>query len=74
MIVLKNIRKTTDSISADYYPEGKSPKGFMRVSLADGAVMEHQNACSISAPHVLYELRRLANRESLPTEKTILWY
>lgn len=74
MIVLKNIQKTADSISADYYPEGKMPKGFMRISLVDGTVMEHKNACSISATHVLYELRRLAKLESPPDEKTVLWY
>ena len=27
MVILKNIKKTSDTISADYYPEGKKPKG-----------------------------------------------
>lgn len=74
MTVLKNIRKTADSISADYYPEGKDPKGFMKIRLSDGEIMEHENVCSISAPHVLYELRRLAKRDNPPIEKTVLWY
>lgn len=74
MVILKNIQKTKDSISADYYPEGKGPKGFMKIRLSDGEVMEHENVCSVSAPHVLYELRRLVERDSLPTEKTVLWY
>ena len=74
MIVLKNIQKTADSISADYYPEGREPKGFMKISLLDGTVMEHKNICSFSAPHVLYELRRLIKRDNLPAEKTVLWY
>ena len=30
MVILKNIKKTNNMISADYYPEGKEPKGFMR--------------------------------------------
>ena len=28
MVILKNIKKTNNMISADYYPEGKGPKGF----------------------------------------------
>lgn len=74
MTVLKNIQKTVDSISADYYPEGKGPKGFMKIQLSDGKIMEHKNVCSISAPHVLYELRRLAKIDDPPVEKTIIWY
>ena len=31
MVILKNIKKTNNMISADYYPEGKEPKGFMRI-------------------------------------------
>ena len=30
MVVLKNIQKVGNSISADYYPEGADLKGFMR--------------------------------------------
>ncbi len=74
MVVLKNIRKTSDSISADYYPEGKEPSGFMKMQILDGEVVEHENTSSFAAPHVKYELERLAKLESPPTEKTVLWY
>ena len=57
MVILKNIKKTNNMISADYYPEGKGPKGFMRIE--DGKVTEHENASSFAAPHVRNELRRL---------------
>ena len=60
MTVLKNIQKTIDSISADYYPEGENPKGFMKIRLSDGEIIEHENVSSLSAPHVLFELRRLS--------------
>ena len=33
MVVLKNITKTENNISADYYPEGRAEKGFMSMSL-----------------------------------------
>lgn len=31
MVILKNIKKTQNDISADYYIEGTGPKGFMKV-------------------------------------------
>ena len=46
MVILKNIKKTNNMISADYYPEGKEPKGFMRIE--DGKVTEHENASSFA--------------------------
>ena len=54
-------------ISADYYPEGKEPKGFMRIE--DGKVIEHENASSFAAPHVRNELKRLARMDNPPVEK-----
>ena len=72
MVILKNIKKTNNMISADYYQEGKRQKGFMRIEY--GKVTEHENASSFAAPHVRNELRRLAKMENPPTEKTVLWY
>ena len=70
MVILKNIKKTNNMISADYYPEGKEPKGFMRIE--DGKVIEHENASSFAAPHVRNELKRLARMDNPPVEKTVL--
>ena len=69
MVILKNITKTQNSISADYYPEGRSGKGFMKLRLEDEEVIEHQNASFFAAPHVRYELRRFAKEENPPREK-----
>ena len=74
MVILKNIKKTRDTISADYYPEGRKPKGYMEINLKNGVVIEHDNASSFAAPHVRLELKRLAERDNPPTEKTVLWY
>ena len=63
-----------NSISADYYPEGKEPSGFMKMQIVNGEVVEHENASSFAAPHVRYELERLAKLENPPVEKTVLWY
>ncbi len=72
MVILKNIKKISNTISADYYPEGKEPKGFMKVE--DGKVTEHENASSFAAPHVRNELKRLVKMDNPPVEKTVLWY
>lgn len=74
MVILKNIKKTSDTISADYYPEGRKPKGYMEINLKNGVVIGHDNASSFAASHVRRELKRLAERDNPPTEKTVLWY
>lgn len=74
MVTLKNITKTEDSIFADYYPEGRDIRGFMKIRLADEEIIEHQNVSSFAAAHVRRELIRLAKRENLPKEKILLWY
>lgn len=73
MVILKNINKTDVDISADYYIEGNEPKGFMRMRLADSEVVEHENA-GYGSSHVKNELKRLAETDNFPTEKTVLWY
>lgn len=74
MVILKNITKVKDSISADYYPEGKEPVGFMKIRISTGEIIEHENTSMFAAPHVKHELKRLAQMGNLPKEKTVLWY
>lgn len=75
MVILKNIIKTETEISADYFPEGKEPKGFMKMGLSDGKIIEHNGMEHSMAPaHVRRELVRLAKMDSPPKEKTVLWY
>ena len=73
MVILKNIRKTAKAISADYYIEGREPKGFMKISILDGEILELKSA-GYGAVDVKYELRRLAKLENLPEEKMVFWY
>ena len=73
MVILKNIRKTAKAISADYYIEGREPKGFMKISILDGEILEHKSA-GYGADDGKYELRRLAKLENLPEEKMVFWY
>lgn len=74
MVILKNIKKTKNDICADYYPNGKGPKGFMRIQLSNEKIVEHENVSSCAAVHVRNELKRLAKNENPPKEKTVLWY
>lgn len=74
MVLLKNIRRENNNISADYYPEGNSPKGFMKLQIATGSILEHDNASGFAAAHVRTELQRLAKAKSIPSEKTVMWY
>lgn len=74
MVILKDIEKTDEYISAKYYPEGKGKNGFMKIRLTDEEVIEHENVNTFAAVHVRYELRRLAKMTNSPSEKTVLWY
>lgn len=73
MVVLKDIKKTASDISADYYVEDAPPKGFMKIRISDGEIIEHEDGGYGSA-HVKRELERLARLDDLPTEKTVFWY
>lgn len=74
MVILKNIVRTKNDISAEYYPEGKKPKGFMRIRLSDNEVMEHERSGAMAPSHVKRELIRLSKIDNLPNEKTVIWY
>lgn len=74
MVILKNIKKTSSDISAEYYPEGKEPRGYMKMQINSGEIIEHEMACMFSAPHVRKELKRLAQMDKPPIEKIVLWY
>lgn len=74
MVTLKNVTKTKDSISADYYPEGVNKRSHMEIGIEDGEIINHENADDFSAAHVLRELRRLAKMDNPPAEKTVFWY
>lgn len=75
MVVLRNIKKTGNNIETDYYPEGGNEKFHMVLNISDGSIVEHNgNEFSMSPAHVKRELLRLSKTETLPKEKTLLWY
>ena len=74
MVILKNIKKADGNISAEQYPEGKEPKGFMSMRIDNQSIIEHEKSSTFAAIHVRSELKRLAKMDNPPKEKTVLWY
>lgn len=78
MLVLKNLQRKNGQIEADYYPENKGSKGHLVLKISDGTVVSHEKAVgyehSSSASHAKRALLKLANSESLPSEKIVSWY
>ena len=79
MVILKNMTKTKDNISANYYPEGNmNEEGFMKMSILDKKIIAHKKAVEYStAPaHVMYALRDIVDvdKDDFPEEIAVLWY
>ena len=79
MVILKNIIKTKNSVSANYYPEGNmNEDGFMEMSIPDKKIIAHKKAVEYStAPaHVMYALRDIVDvdKDDFPEEIAVLWY
>lgn len=78
MIVLKNIKKTNEDISAKYYMDGKDEagyRGFLRIRLSDSEILEHDRPeMWYGWSHAKKELYRLGQMKNPPQEKTVLWY
>lgn len=52
MVILKNIKRTENSISTSYYPEGKEPKGFMKMRVFNEKIVEHESVSMFAVVHV----------------------
>ena len=78
MLVLREIKKENENISARYYPENGSESGYICISLNGGGTIKHTPAkgyeYSTCFSHAKKELLRLSSKKVLPTEKTIIWY
>ena len=78
MLVLRNIKREGNIISADYYPEGEPEFGHIEIDSVSGEIVLLRRAkgyeYSTDGTHARKELMRLANLEELPEERTVLWY
>ena len=78
MVLLKNIQRGDDYIEADYYVEGESPCGHIRIRLSDGERIQLTLApgheYSTAPAHAHRRLLELAERDTLPEESRVYWY
>ena len=77
-MLLENIRQGEDYIEADYYVEGESPCGHIRVRLSDRECVQLIHApgheYSTAPAHAQNRLSELAERDPLPEESKVYWY
>ena len=82
MLTLKNIKKTNDSISAEYFPEKEKQCGFIKVDLATLEIVEKRVAPTENADDTVYSapaagrLRQYIdnNVTEFPETAHVIWY
>ena len=77
MVVLKNIKKNKNIVECDYYPENGEIFRHMKVNTDTGDIVEDtrkENEMFMAVPHVRRTLASFKNEQSIPKEKTIMWY
>lgn len=79
MLKLINILKTDNFIKADYLPEGGDEIGHIKIDTSSNVMVESKET-SFDTPfptylsHAKRALEDLAKKESIPTEKLVMWY
>ncbi len=79
MLRLKNIKKNNETIQADYYPEGASERGFVKINSCTREIIEskltsYDGAVKAYMSHAATALERLIDSKSLPEEQVVMWY
>lgn len=78
MLVLREITKKDNIISADYYPENSIEGGHIEVDLSTEDICFLEKAKGYeysSAPaHALNALLQMKTLETMPRERKIMWY
>lgn len=79
MLRLRNIVKNNNQISASYYPEDSDVKGFVSVDIKSGEILD-SDTTSYDEPfnaylsHAAQALNKMADLDSFPSEKIVMWY
>jgi len=79
MIKLKNIKRTENIISCDYYPEGSNLRGYVSVNVENGGYVslcysEYEHGKKTYAGKTRNKLLELAEKKDLPEEYVSMWY
>lgn len=79
MVTLKNLKKTTNTIEADFFPEDSKENGHLVVEVESGKVLSRIDPRGYEgrfsyAIHTKQALLELAQEEALPETYTVMWY
>ena len=79
MVVLKQIKRDKNVISAMYYPENQEQGGFLSVDIETGDEIESTPApgygtCDAARYYGRMKLLNLAKKKDLPKETYQMWY
>ncbi len=79
MLRLTNISKSDGFISANYYPEGKEPFGFVKISIenceiVESAVTPYDYPFNIYLSHAIKALERYRDSDNVPSNELVMWY
>lgn len=79
MLKLKNIRRTSEFIEADYFPESENERGYIKLDINSLTVIESKktsfdDVVATYLTHARQALKILSKNATLPDEKTVMWY
>ena len=79
MLKLKNIKMNNGIISAEYDPENSGVLGSVSVDIKSGEIVdsklsEYDKDFPFYLGHAVACLEKLALQDSVPEEKTVMWY
>ena len=80
MVRLVNIKRTSEFIETEYIPEDSNEKGYVKMRLNDGEVVERK-LTSLDGVYVKPYfvqtrrcLREIKDDENLPEQRLVMWY
>lgn len=80
MVKLRNIRKDSEYISADYAPEGEDRElGYVKLRISDREIVEKRvtkedGRLGFYYKHVVSGLCDILDEGEVPEERTVMWY
>ena len=77
MLHLKNIRITTEYAEADYYPETSQERGYIKIALPSGGLIESRMVEEYGKGyfwHAVWGLQEMVEAGQNWPEKCIAWY
>ena len=79
MVRLVNIKRTSEFIETEYIPEDSNEKGYVKMRLNDGEVVERKLTSLERYTHCYFIhtcncLEEIKDDENLPEQRLVMWY